>query len=208
MAWHGLARQDKVFLLLTRQGRLKTATATIIGVSPYSQSRAIQSIRNTGESHDAFEQRTWKERLHVNEDGFVFIPPMAIKNMLSDCARFLSESVPGKGKATYTKHFEAGIMVLTPAVMSIKAEDVSGETLFVPSDGKKGGSKRVFKTFPYMPKWSANIEILLIDPILEDKPGKVKEYLEHSGKFIGLGRFRPRNGGFYGRFEVKNFECK
>jgi hypothetical protein len=26
--------------------------------------------------------------------------------------------------------------------------------------------------------------------------------LEEAGKFIGLGRFRPQNGGFYGRFAV------
>lgn len=185
---------------------MKTVSATLIGVSPYSQSRPIQSKKETGENHDTFEQRTWKERLHVNENGYVFIPPMAVKNMLSDCARFLSETVPGKGKATYTKHFEAGIMVLSPGVLNVIAENVKGETLFVPSDGKKGGATRVFKTFPYIINWSTTIEIILIDPILESKPEKVEEYLKHAGKFIGLGRFRPRNGGFYGRFDVKNFK--
>lgn len=184
---------------------MKTVIAHIVGVSPYSQSKAISSVKNTGENHDAFEQRTWRERMHVDTNGNVFIPPMAIKNMLSDCARFLGETVPGKGKSTYTKHFEAGIMVVTPASLGIKAADVPGETLFVPSDGKKGGSTRVFKTFPFIAKWEADIEIILLDMVLLDKPEKVKEYIEHSGKFIGLGRFRPRNGGFYGRFELKDF---
>jgi hypothetical protein len=184
---------------------MKTVIAHITGVSPYSQSGVIQSSKNTGEGHDDFEQRTWRERLHVDNDGVVFIPPMAIKNMLSDCARFLSESVPGKGKSTYTKNFDAGVMVVTPASIGVKAKDVIGERLFVPSDGKKGGGTRVWKTFPVIPKWEADIEIILLDPLLIDKPLKVKEYLEHSGKFIGLGRFRPRNGGFYGRFEVTDF---
>jgi hypothetical protein len=137
----------------------------------------------------------------------VFIPPMAVKNCLSDCARFLSETVPGKGKATYTKHFEAGTMVMEPASLGIVADDVQGERLFVPSDGKKGGSTRVWKTFPYMPAWQCDVEIILLDPILIDKPSKVEEYLGHAGKFIGLGRFRPRNGGYYGRFEVVKFKC-
>ena len=185
---------------------MKTVMAHIRGVSPYSQSRAIQSTKNTGENNDAFEQRTWAERLHVNAEGNVFIPPMAIKNMLSDCARFLSESIPGKGKATYTKHFDAGIMVVQPCDLGIKASTVESEKLFVPSDGKKGGGSRVWKYFPFMQKWQCDIEVILLDPILIDKPAKVKEYLEHSGKFIGLGRFRPRNGGFYGRFEVTEFE--
>ena len=121
-----------------------TVVASIKGVSPYSQSRPIQSVKNTGESHDAFEERTWRERLHVNDAGNVFIPPMAIKNMMCDCARFLSETVPGKGKATWTKHFDAGIMVVSPAEIGVKADEVIGERLFVPSDGKKGGSTRVW----------------------------------------------------------------
>ena len=185
---------------------MRTVRAHINGVSPLGQSAPIQSKRNTGENHDAFEERTWRERLHVTDDGRVFIPPMAIKNMLSDCARFLSETVPGKGKATYTKHFEAGVMVVEPAVMNIKAADVEGLRLFVPSDGKKGGGSRVWKTFPCMKKWEADIEIVLLDPLLIDKPEKVEEYLGHAGRFIGLGFFRPRNGGYFGRFEVTKFE--
>ena len=184
---------------------MKTVYATIEGVSPYSQSKAIQSVKNTGEGHDDFELRTWKERLHVNDAGNVFIPPMAIKNMLSDCARFLSETVSGKGKSTWTKHFEAGIMVIQPADIGVKADSVIGERLFVPSDGKKGGGTRVWKTFPLIKAWKAELEIILLDPMLIDKPQKVEEYLGHAGKFIGLGRFRPRNGGFYGRFKVINF---
>lgn len=185
---------------------MKTVFAHIRGVSPYGQSGPIQSVKNTGESHDAFEERTWRERMHVDADGNVFIPPMAVKNMMSDCARFLGETVPGKGKATYTKHFDAGIMVVTPAPLGIKADAVQGLRLFVPSDGKKGGGSRVWKTFPVVQKWEADVEIILLDPILIDKPEKVREYLEHSGKFIGLGFFRPRNGGFFGRFEVTKFK--
>lgn len=185
---------------------MKTVLAHVKGVSPYSQSKGTQSPRNTGEGADAHDTRIWRERMHVDDKGLVFIPPMAIKNMLSDCARFLSETVPGKGKATYTKHFDAGIMVIQPASLGILAADVKPERLFVPSDGKKGGGSRVWKSFPFIPKWECDIEIILLDPVLVDKPEKVKEYLGHSGKFIGLGRFRPRNGGFYGRFEVTDFE--
>jgi hypothetical protein len=185
---------------------MKIVTAHLKSTSPMSQSKGILEKKNTGESHEAFEERTWPQRMHVNENGFVFIPPMAIKLCLADCAKFLSETVPGKGKATYTKHFEAGTMVVDPAVLNVKAADVTSEKLFVPSDGKKGGGSRVWKFFPFIAKWETDIEIVLLDPVLIDKPAKVQEYLEHAGKFIGLGRFRPRNGGFYGRFEVTRFK--
>ncbi len=181
-------------------------TATITGVSPISFSAPIQSLKNTGESHDAFEQRTWRERVHVNAEGEVFIPPSALKNCLSEVAKYLGESVPGKGKSTYTKHVEAGVLVTDPIMLGVKGESVAGERLFVPASGKRGDGKRVWKTFPVIPQWSGAVVIYLLDPILVDKPAKIEEYLGHAGKFIGLGRFRPRNNGFYGRFNVSDFK--
>lgn len=184
------------------------ATATLTGVSPISFSAPIQSVKNTGESHDAFEQRTWRERLHLDENGIVFIPPSALKNCLSDVAKYLSESVPGKGKSTYTKHIEAGILVTDPISLGVIGTDVAGERLFVPADGKRGSGKRVWKTFPVIPQWTGGVVIYILDPVIIDKPQKIEEYLGHAGKFIGLGRFRPRNNGFYGRFGVSNFKTE
>lgn len=185
---------------------MKTVVAHLKGVSPYSQSKPIVSGKETGEAHDDFEKRTWKERIHSDQSGEVFVPAPAIKLCLYDCAKYLSESVPGKGKATYTKHFEAGVMVVANGMLGINKADVQHEWLFVPSDGKKGGAKRVWKCFPIIPEWECDVEIILLDPILIAKPEKVREYLEHSGKFIGLGRYRPRNGGTYGRFVVESFK--
>ena len=183
-------------------------------VSPYSQSRPIQSAKGTGESADAFEERTWRERLHVDERGMVFIPPMAIKNCLPEAAKFLGETVPGKGKATWTKHFEAGLLIVDPIPLGIKAADVQGERLFVPADGVRGSGKRVWKVFPVIAEWTGTVEINVLDPLLVSDLEKCKKdvtqcslyrHLEHAGKFIGIGRFRPRNNGFYGRFSVEKF---
>lgn len=186
---------------------MKTIQFTIKGVSVISFSAPIRATKNTGEGHADFEARTWRERLHVDNKGIVFIPPMAIKICLSNIAKYLSETVPGKGKATYKKHFEAGIMCIEPLSLGIKAKDVEGVPRFVPSDGTRGGGRRVWKTFPEIPAgWQASGELVLLDPLLIDKPEKVEEYFIHAGKFIGLGRFRPINNGYYGRFEVVAFE--
>lgn len=178
-------------------------SVNIIGISPLSFSAPIQSTKNTGESHDAFETRTWRERIHHDREGTAFIPPMALKNCLSEVAKYLSESVPGKGKSTYTKHFEAGISVIEPLNLGVKADAIDGERLFVPASGKRGDGKRVWKTFPYLPEWKTSAEILILDPIL--KPEKIEEYLKFAGQFIGMGRFRPRNNGYYGRFKIESF---
>jgi len=147
--------------------------------------------------------------MHTAESGEVFIPPMAMKHCLADVAKFLGETVPGKGKATYTKHYKAGLMVTEPMMLGVKGDEVKSERLFVPSDGKPGGGSRVWKIFPFIPAgWKTVATLIVMDPVLTADPDKIKEHLVHAGKFIGMGRFRPINGGFYGRFAVGDFDVK
>jgi hypothetical protein len=144
--------------------------------------------------------RTWRERAHVNEEGLIFIPPMAFKNCLSEIAKYLSMQVPGKGKATYTKNFEAGVLVLDAVILDIKKDDVKGEWIFVPADGKRGSGKRVNKCFPVVPAWSGTAKFYILDETLT--PDVFEHHLREAGAFIGIGRFRPRNNGWYGRFKL------
>jgi hypothetical protein len=183
---------------------MKTFKATLKSASPYSQSKFINVDKEPKESADDYEKRTWNERLHATPDGFVFIPPMAFKNCLSEAAKYLSIQIPGKGKATYTKHFEAGLMIMDPVVLGIKKSDVPGEWLHVPSDGRRGGTKRVTKKFPIIHEWDGDLIVHVLD---ETITGEVlRQHLEQAGKFIGVGRFRPRNNGYYGRFDLVDFQ--
>lgn len=181
---------------------MKTATTILESISPYSQSRFYQTPKLEKESAADYETRTWRDRLHVTDSGFVFMPPMAFKNCLSEAAKFLSIQIAGKGKATYTKHFEAGVLVTDGVTLPIKKEDVEGEPLFVPADGKRGGGKRVMKIFPLIRQWAASVTWYVMDETITEKV--FEQHLEQAGLFIGLGRFRPRNNGFYGRFSVKS----
>jgi hypothetical protein len=119
---------------------MKIIEVRLRGVAPYSQSKNYKVDKEQGESQDDYYRRTWRNHLHTDKDGMVVIPGGGLKNCLSEAAKFLSISVPGKGKSTYTKHFEAGIICAKPASLGIKADDVQCEPLFLPSDGKRGGS--------------------------------------------------------------------
>ena len=185
---------------------MRTAIASLKSVSPYSQSRGHVTQHLDKEAGDDYERRTWRERLHADKDGNVFIPPMAFKNSLSEAAKFLSIQIKGRGKATYTKHFEAGVLVMEPLRLPVKKADVQGEWLFLPSDGKRGGGKRVWKCYPVIPEWSGNVTFHVLDETIT--PPVFEEHLRQCGQFIGLGRFRPRNNGFYGRFEVSKVTWK
>lgn len=179
---------------------MKRAIASLESISPYSQSRKHNDARQEREQHDDYEKRTWRSRLHVNADGNVFIPPMAFKNCLSEAAKYMSVQIPGKGKATYTKHFEAGVLVVDPLVLPIKAADVPGEWLSLNADGKRGSGKRVDRCMPCIATWSGNVEFLILDEIITKEA--FIQHLEAAGNFIGIGRFRPRNNGYYGRFKI------
>lgn len=181
---------------------MKTAIATLRSISPYSQSRHYDVPKLNKELPKDYEARTWRERLHTNGEGNVYIPPMSFKNCLSEAAKYLGIQIPGKGKSTYTKHFEAGVLVMEPLVLPLKRDDVAGEWLFVPSDGIRGSGKRVDKCFPTIQEWGGEVTFFVLDETITEDV--FLNHLTQAGQFIGIGRFRPRNNGFYGRFAVES----
>jgi hypothetical protein len=189
---------------------MRIATATLESLSPYQQGKYIETPRlrnkagNVTETSDDHEKRTWRDRCHSNEQGYVIIPPNVWKNSLSDTAKFLSKPIPGKGKSTYTKHFMSGILVVDALVLPIKKEDVDGVWLFLPSDGRPGGSTRVKKCFPTIPHWSGDVRYYILDETITEEV--FHQHLVDCGNFIGIGVFRPRANGYQGRFRVKDIQ--
>ena len=185
-----------------------TAECHLKSASVYSQSRPYQVEKKPRETPADYEKRTWRERMHLSEKnpGNIVIPAMQFKNSLAECAKYMSQQIPGKGKATYTKHFEAGVIIMNSMELDIKADDVKGETVFVPSSGKRGDGNRVYKTFPKIPSWAGVVEFTIFDHTITEEV--FKEHLMQAGQFIGIGRWRPRNNGLYGRFTVEKVVWK
>lgn len=183
---------------------MKTATIHMVGTAPYSQSRPYEGFtpKLDKERPDDYEERTWRERIHANDDGEVYIPQIAIKNCIAEAAKYLSIQIPGKGKATFTKHFEAGIVpVGGDCLLGIQKDEVEGEPLYLNADGRRGGSTRVWRTMPKIPVgWKATCQFAIIDNVITEEI--FKEVAEQAGMLIGIGRWRPRNNGLYGRFDV------
>ena len=183
---------------------MKMAECLLKSTTPYSQSKHYVTEKLPQEQPAAYEERTWRDRCHVNADGNIIIPPMAFTNSVKEAAKFMNRKIPGQRNATFTKHFEAGILVSDPLVLPIKKEAVQGEWLFVPSNGQRGGGSRVDKCFPLIPAWEGNVTFYILDDLItEDIFG---EALDVAGNLIGIGRFRPRNMGYYGRFKVTGME--
>jgi hypothetical protein len=180
---------------------MKIATATLSSVSPYSQSRAHETPKLPRETADAYEDRTWREKSHFNEKGQIFIPPMSFKMALDTAAKMLGMQIPGKGKSTYTKFFTSGVLCMTPAMIDAHKDTVAMDKIHANSDGVRGSGKRVWRYFPKVEHWETDVEFhVLADEITKEVFEKT---LAQAGAFVGIGRFRPANGGFYGRFAVK-----
>ena len=183
---------------------MKQAICTLKSTSPYSQGRFHNTPKLPKEAPDAHEERTWMERLHYDKNQQVFIPPMQFANCIKEAAKYLSMKIPGDGNNKYTKHFEAGVMVIDPLQLPIRVDEVHGDWRHVPSDGRPGGTKRVMKCFPVIPEWSGQVVFYVLDDKITENV--FRYVLEQAGQLIGIGSFRPRNRGYFGRFEVESMQ--
>lgn len=192
---------------------MQTAQVMIEGISAYSQSKHVDKevVPYIGkETHDDYEKRTWKNRVHVDEQGGVFMPPMSLKKALEGASPYLGK-IPGQGQATYTKRVKSGLLITDPIALFVSGraatfDDWQPEWLFLDSDGKSNSGKRVKRCMPKLSSWSASAVIYVIDEVLTESV--LKRLIDDAGKFVGVGRFRPANGGFYGRFKLKKMEIK
>lgn len=176
----------------------------LISAAPIFFGKPVFEKKNSDETHEQFEERTWAQKVHQADDGQVFIQPFALKNALEAAGSRLGMKLTGK--ATYTKLFRQGIMINDNILLNdakgkaIIISDVTPIPMFVPSDGKRGSGKRVMRIFPQLAKWYASVEIVCFDNRLTEEV--VRKHLEEAGKFIGFGSMRVENGGVAGRFSV------
>ena len=114
--------------------------------------------------------------------------------------------IPGKGQSEYGKHIKAGVLVTEPLHLGITKDAVPGEWLHMNADGKSGSGTRVLRCFPCIREWGGEVTYYVLDDTITRDAFEV--HLRESGNFVGLGRFRPACGGFYGRFSVEKIAWK
>lgn len=190
-------------------GNMRSVALTLRGISPYSPAKPIMTERRDKQSHDDFDEEHWRERAHVNEEGFMCLAPQSIYLALLQACMLRGDKIPGRGNKTWTDAFTTGVMIepgLPVLLPKLKLAQVASEKLFLPSDGmpafrSKGGSKRVWRRFPIVSAgWSCEVTATIINEAISDDV--FMRHMIDAGRFIGVGRFRPASRGFYGRFVV------
>jgi len=178
------------------------ATVTLSSFSPYSQSHHHEEPKLEGESPEAHDLRTHMSKANLSPQGTLMIPCQGMHQAIMSAAKYSKRQIPGQGKATWTAKFTAGIAFLADIDTGIKKEDLQSVAIYVNSDGVRGSGKRVTRHFPIVPEWEATFDVLILDPIITKDV--FTEMLELAGMYVGIGRFRPQNGGINGRFTIKS----
>lgn len=181
--------------------RERICEAKIIGISPYSQSKVMESEKMPKEDGDAYDARCWREHAHVNDKGVVVIPAASFKKALESAARLLKERVPGKGQSEYGKHFKVGVMIMENPSIGVKFKDLKCEKIYANADGKSGSGSRVWRRYPLFKEWSCVVRFVILDDTISKEV--FERHLEEAGRLVGIGRWRGENGGMYGRFLAK-----
>ncbi len=188
------------------------ATVRLSSSSPYAQSRKHDTPKMEGESANAHEERTWKERMHVkvlnrgkpNERRTVVIPASGMNQAIAAAAKFLNRKIEGQRNSTWTKHFVAGIAVLQDIDLHVDPDECRRQSINAHANGVRGSGTRVTRYFPTFDEWEATFEVMILDPLITESI--FTEVIEAAGLFVGVGQFRPEQLGTNGRWEVVSVE--
>lgn len=184
----------------------------MVGFGPILFGKQIFEKKRDDEIHDAFELRTWRKRAGVDDGGNVVIPAAAVHKSLVFAGKWLSLSVPGGGKKTFTKIFMCGLVCHVPEFRVLKngkpltAEMLDDYPLSVDSGGGKSGSgsgKRVIRHFPRLtPPWTIPVTMLILaESITEDI---FMRHARAAGMYDGMGAMRIGTGGPNGMWRPEN----
>jgi hypothetical protein len=182
------------------------ATYEFTGVSDLMFGQHVPEPKKDDETYDQYEQRTWQQKVYLR-DGQCALKPFALKNALESAAKWLSLKISGERGKTFTARFVSGILVTDPLLLTTNGhkatiKDVEPVVIFAPSDGKRGGAKRVFRIFPTIHQWETIARVMVFDNKIT--PDVLDRHIDAVSQFIGFGSMRTGKGGINGRFKVKS----
>jgi hypothetical protein len=182
---------------------MKRYEAHLQSTTSLGQGRHVDVPKERSETDDAYRQRVVRARLHVSMNE-VYIPPMAIKKCLEETAFYLKMQIPGKGKETYTKHIVQGVLCNEPMMLGVSPDQARIDKHFGSLTPGKANSGRGWIYYPVLDSWEGVAQMYVVDDRLNAEV--LRKHLELAGVITGLGVWRPRRGGMWGKFKVLAFE--
>lgn len=131
--------------------------------------------------------------LHLDEEGRIVVPSMALLSAMRKAAANLKKA--GSGKKTLKDFVFSGLKV-EPFVIELSPQKYEVDVQIVTIQ-----RARVPRARPLFKNWSLEFQIVIIDEQTWD-PGTVRQVLEDAGKYQGLLDFRP----LYGTFQISSMK--
>jgi hypothetical protein len=181
---------------------MEKINVTIQGITPILFNRfrdtAIEgkSKKRTG----AMEESDIEDKLYKDENGKVQLPAVYLKNAITESAKQFK--IVGKNKATYSKIVGSSVEV-QPFYIEL---DVGKYEVFRISAVNPMTKGRMMTERPKFDKWSATFQIILNDNQVD--VSVMNEILEHAGKYVGVGDWRPEKKGMFGKFMITSYKVE
>jgi hypothetical protein len=176
----------------------KKVVVEIEGTSPLLMNRfADKAIEGTSKRRTgAMVEDEIKDKLYLFDD-LPNLPAVYLRNAIVEASKQFK--ITGKGKSTYSKIVGSTVDVV-PEFSEIKGGYIPFRIAAV-NPMTKG---RMMVTRPRFDNWSVAFEIVLND---DGVPlSVVNEILEHAGKYVGVGDWRPDKKGMFGKFMITSFK--
>ncbi|MBI5788545.1 MAG: hypothetical protein HZA78_06810 [Candidatus Schekmanbacteria bacterium] len=185
---------------------MKSVNVKVQGISPLLQHRYVF----TDEKEEAAKKRSgkkdyseeWKSALYWDNELGVIQPAGHLEAAMIKAA--VNFQIVGKGKKTYKDLFKSAVFVspdYIPHGLKGSKEDLVQEgRLTIDKRLVRVNNSGVERLRPMLKNWLLEFMIEIHDEQIS--ADTVHQVLEHAGRYVGIGDFRPK----FGRFSVVKFE--
>ena len=155
-----------------------------------------KSKKRTG----AMAESDIEDKLYLDDKKNVLLPSVYLKNSITEAGKQFK--IIGKGKSTYSK-IVASTVDIEPFYIVMDVKDFEVFRISAVNPMTKG---RMMTERPKYTKWKASFQIVLNDPAVPISV--INEILEHAGKYVGVGDWRPEKKGMFGKFMITEFKTQ
>ena len=177
----------------------ETIKVTIKGSTPilFNRFRDVAIEGKSKKRTGALAESEIEDKLY-KEENKIYLPSVYLKNCIVEAGKQFK--IVGKGKSTYSK-IVASTVDISPFMIELDAGKMEVFRISAVNPMTKG---RMMTERPKFTDWSASFEVVLNDPAVY--VSVINEILEHAGKYVGVGDWRPEKKGMFGKFMITSFK--
>lgn len=186
---------------------MKRFEIVVSGVTPYMQHRMDDIklekwVKERGPLYERYDISDpeviadFHSHTYWNDGTEYFIPSDHFRMSMIEAGKMVKGKVGGATKSM--SNVVAALFTITPERITIPKWSAIDKRSAVNRNIKA----RVIVIRPKWEKWQADFTLTVDEDSIQNE--MIAKIIEYSGKYIGIGSYRPQNKGQFGRFEIKH----